>query len=79
MDVELGQTPLLIVHWKTSTPIPKLNTALFGAAGLNTFPAPDTSDHKPVPTVGVFAARIAALPQTDCEGPALETVGKSSR
>lgn len=30
-----------------------------------------------MPTAGVFAAIVAVVAQTDCEGPATEVVGKS--
>ena len=33
----------------------------------------------PVPTTGVLLANVAVLAQTVCDGPAFETVGKSSR
>ena len=37
-------------------------------------PAPEMMLHEPVPCVGVFAANVAAPPQTVWSGPALEIV-----
>ena len=42
-------------------------------------PAPDTTDHAPVPTVGAFAANVALVAQTDWFGPALDVVGLALR
>ena len=42
---------------------------------VNEPPAPVTTLHEPVPTVGAFAAKVAAPPQTVWSGPAFATVG----
>ena len=42
---------------------------------VNDPPAPVMMLHEPVPTVGVFAAKVAVAPQTVWSGPAFATVG----
>ena len=42
---------------------------------VNEPPVPVTTLHEPVPTVGAFAAKVAAPPQTVWSGPAFATVG----
>lgn len=40
-------------------------------------PEPPSKVQLPVPTAGVFAAIVAVVAQTDCDGPATEVEGKS--
>ena len=47
-----------------------------GLEGVVTVPpAPETMLHAPVPTTGVFAAKVAEVPQTFWSGPAKAAVG----
>jgi hypothetical protein len=71
-----------MVHWKILVPSERKTIEEVGEFGDEATPLPETKDHAPVPTVGVFAAiavtDVAGL-QIDMLGPALETVGKLSR
>lgn len=79
VEVVAGHTPLDIVHWNTFVPTDKKLIADVGELGDKTAPLPEIKDHVPVPTVAVFAAKVALNAHTDCVGPALAIVGKSSR
>ena len=70
-----AQTPFEIVQ--RSTFIPKLNpvTPEVGEVGVVTIPVPEITVHIPVPTIGVFAARVAFGEQTIWSGPAKVVVG----
>jgi len=80
-DVEAVHGLLLIVHRKVYTPMPPAGVKV--ATGFDTLLnwvikvlGPDITDHDPVPTDGVFAAKVAVpLPQTVCGLPALAVVG----
>ena len=54
-----GQVPLVIVHTKVFTPMVKPITPLVGLVGVVTTPVPAVTVHAPLPTVGVFAAKVA--------------------
>ena len=41
-------------------------------------PVPLTNDHNPLPTVAVFPASVAFVPQTVWLGPAVATVGTAT-
>jgi hypothetical protein len=57
----LGQTPLLIVHWKTFTPAPKPVIPVVSRVGVVIIPAPETNVQLPVPTAAVLAAMLAVV------------------
>ena len=54
-----GQVPLLIVQVKVFTPVVNPVTPLVGLAGVVIVAVPAVTVHNPVPTVGVFAAKVA--------------------
>ena len=54
-----GHVPLLIVQVKVFTPVVKPVTPDVGLVGVVTVAVPAVTIHAPVPTVGVFAARVA--------------------
>ena len=64
VEVDGGQTPLLIVHWKIFELNPKPVTPLVSNVGVVAIPAPEIKLHNPVPMVGVFAAMVAVVAQT---------------
>ena len=78
VDVDGGQVPLDIVHWKTFVPGDKPVTLEFGEDGVVMAPPPDTRLHNPVPIPGVFPDKVADEEQTVCVVPALDTVGLES-
>ena len=55
-------------------------TAEVAELGVVTEPPPEITDHAPVPTPGVVAARFTddALLQTVCAAPALDALGAAS-
>ena len=64
MDVDGGQTPLLMVHWKIFELNPNPVTPLVSTVGVVTTPAPEIKLHNPVPMVGVLAVMVAVVAQT---------------
>jgi len=79
VDVDGGQVPLLIVHWKIFVPKPSAVNPVVGEDALLIKPEPETKFHKPVPIAGVFAAMVAVdTAQILCETPAFATVGIAS-
>lgn len=58
-----GQTPLLMVHWKTFVPIAIAVTADVFNVGVVTVAPPEINVHKPVPITGVFPASTVAVAQ----------------
>ena len=64
VDVEFGQTPLLIVHMKTFTPRPIAVIFVIGDVGAEIKAEPETSVHVPDPIAGVFPAITVAVAQT---------------
>ena len=54
-----GQVPLVIVHTNVFTPVVKPVTPDVGLVGVVTVAVPAVTVHAPVPTVGVFAAKVA--------------------
>ena len=54
-----GQVPFVIVHTKVFTPVVNPVTPEVGLVGVVTAPVPAVTVHNPVPTVGVFAAKVA--------------------
>ena len=73
-----GQVPFVIVHTKVFTPVVKPVTPLVGLVGVVTDPVPAVTVHSPVPTVGVFAAKVAVGEQIVWSAPAAATVGSWS-
>jgi len=59
-----GHVPLLIVHTKELAPILNAVTPEVGLPGVVTDALPAIMVHAPVPTVGVFPARVAVVAQT---------------
>ena len=51
--------PLVMVQTKVFTPVLKPVTPLVGELGVVTTPVPAVTVHAPIPTVGVFAAKVA--------------------
>ena len=79
-SVDGVQAPLEIVH-RSTVVAPATNpvTVEVGEAGVVTEPAPEITVHSPVPTVGVFAAKVVAVVSHNVwSGPAAATVGTSS-
>ncbi len=70
---------LEIVHAKTFVPKPKPVMVVFSKVGFVIAPLPETNVHKPVPTIGVFAAIVVEGEeiQSVCVVPAFATVGLS--
>ena len=69
------QVPLVIVQVKVFTPVVNPVTPLVGLEGVVTVAVPAVTVHNPVPTVGVFAAKVAVAAQMVWSVPALDTVG----
>lgn len=78
IEEEDGQVPLEMVQAKRFTPALNPVTPELNNPGIVTVPLPITTVHKPVPTLGLFPASVAVVPQIFCTGPAFETVGKDS-
>lgn len=66
-----------MVHLKVFTPTPNPVTPEVGEAGVVIVAGPAITVHKPVPTVGEFAASVELVAQTAWSTPAAEIVGKS--
>jgi hypothetical protein len=79
VDTDTGQTPLLMLHSNTFDPMPKPTTAVVGEVGTPINPEPASRFHTPIPTVGVLPVNVVEDVHKVCVGPALATVGKSSR
>ena len=73
------QVPLLIVHTKVFTPVVKPVTPLVGLVGVVTAPVPAVTVQSPVPTVGVFAAKVAVELQMVWSAPAAAAVCSMNR
>ena len=69
------QVPLLIVQVNVFTPVVKPVTPLVGLAGVVTAPVPAVTVQSPVPTVGVFAAKVEVGEQIVWSAPAADVVG----
>ena len=59
VSVLAAQVPFVIVHTNVFTPVVKPVTPLFGSLAVVTTPVPAITVQAPVPTVGVFAAKVA--------------------
>ena len=64
-----------MVQVKVFTPVVNPLTPLVGLEGVVTVPVPAVTVQSPVPTVGVFAAKVAVAAQMVWSVPALDTVG----
>jgi hypothetical protein len=72
---DVGQLKPLIDHLKTLVPSERLLTVEAGLEGSVTVPPPLTTVQLPVPTTGVFPARVAVDVQIVWLGPASAVVG----
>jgi len=63
VDEELGQIPLLIVHWKTFVPTAIKVKFVLGKVGVTILANPEISVQLPVPTAGVLPARTVDVTQ----------------
>ena len=61
---ELGHEPFVIVQRNVLAPTDKPVTPDVGELGVVTDPDPAMTVHAPVPTVGVFPAKVAVVAQT---------------
>jgi len=75
VEVDGGQVPLEIVHWKTFVPVLSAVIPVVGDVGVIIVPPPDTNVHKPVPTTGVLPVIVAVAKHNVCVLPALARVG----
>ena len=73
LDVEEQVPTEVIFHCKTFVPNPRFVTVLVGLFVFVIVAEPETTDHVPVPVVGVLAARVVlfVVIQIDWLGPAL--------
>lgn len=62
-SIEAVQGALEIVHLNVLAPTPRAVSPEVGEEGVVIVPAPEINVHKPVPTVGVFPARVAEVAQ----------------
>ena len=69
------QVPLLIVHTNVFTPVVNPVTPDVGFVDVVTVAVPAVTVQAPVPTVGVFAAKVAVGLHIVWSGPAADTVG----
>ena len=81
VDVDGGHTLLEICHCKMCVPTVKPVTVVLGKLGFVIVAVPETKLHTPVPTAGVFPARVAlpVLIHIVCDGPAFALEGGKSR
>ena len=70
-----GQVPFVIVHTKVFTPVVNPVTPEVGLVGAVTVAVPAVTVQAPVPTIGVFAAKVAVGEQMVWSAPAAATVG----
>ena len=61
--VEAGQVPLETDHMKIFAPAVKPVTPDVAELGVLTLPFPETSNHEPVPTSGIFALKVVVEEQ----------------
>ncbi len=72
---ESGQGAFEMVHRNVLGPMPRPVIPEVAEVGVVMFPAPEINVHKPVPTKGVFPARVAVVAHRVWSGPALAIVG----
>ena len=74
-----AQLPLEMVHTKAFTPVVKPVTPLLGSFAVVTAPVPAITVQAPIPTAGVFAAKVAVVAlQMFWSVPAFAKVGIAS-
>lgn len=66
-SVEAAQGALEMVHLNVQAPARPVSPEV-GELGVVIVPVPEINVHNPVPTAGVFPARVAAVPHTDWSG-----------
>ena len=62
--MELGHEPFVIVQRNTFAPMPNAVNPDVGLPAVVIVPVPLTNVHNPVPTVGVFPAKVAVVAHT---------------
>jgi hypothetical protein len=76
VEFDTGQTPLLMLHWKTLVPVPSAVTPLVGLLGVVMVPKPDSSVQLPSPITGVLPEKFVDVVAHKLKlVPALATVG----
>jgi hypothetical protein len=78
VDADGGHTPFVIVHSNTCCPKEAKITGVFAFIVEVTDAEPDSTDHVPLPTEGVFADKVADDAQTVWLLPAKDGVGGGS-
>src|SRR5258707_8980420 len=79
VSLDGGHDAFVIVQTNVFAPLDSPVTPDVGFPGAVTDALPVITVHAPVPTVGVFPARVAVGPHTVWSGPAFAVVGASSR
>src|SRR6266852_2793376 len=79
VSLDGGHDAFVIVHTNVFAPLDSPVTPDVGFPGAVTDALPAITVHAPVPTVGVFPARVVVGPHTVWSGPASAVVGASPR
>jgi hypothetical protein len=80
VEVLAAQTPFRIFHCNTLVPVARLVTPEDDKVDVIIDPLPESTDQLPTPTIAIFPFNtVVGVPmQIVCEGPAKDTVGRSS-
>jgi hypothetical protein len=79
VELDAGQTPLVMVQSRTLLPTPKLVSTALWMPVLFNVAGPLSTDQLPEPTVGPFPFKVKEMAQIVVLFPAFDGVGKSSR